>query len=139
MKHVTIHLLFAPMVLAFQQTHLIMIHRSQATTRNSYGWRCCSLRQFRWSLTMSADTERKTLAPGSHMAEMEVKKSRFLGYAKHVESWDEAQQYIEDVKSEHPKGRHWCYGFRCGVNPVQERCSDDGEPTGTAGLPILGK
>ena len=85
MKHVTIHLLFAPMVLAFQQTHLIMIHRSQATTRNSYGWRCCSLRQFRWSLTMSADTERKTLAPGSHMAEMEVKKSRFLGYAKHVD------------------------------------------------------
>jgi putative IMPACT (imprinted ancient) family translation regulator len=34
---------------------------------------------------------------------MGVKKSRFLGYAKHVENWDEAQTYIEEVKAEHPK------------------------------------
>lgn len=67
-----------------------------------------------------------------------MKKSRFLGYAKHAENWNEALAYIEEVKAEHPKGRHWCYGFQCGVNPVSERCSDDGEPTGTAGLPILG-
>lgn len=72
------------------------------------------------------------------MSELEVKKSRFLGYAKHAENWNEALAYIEEVKAEHPKGRHWCYGFQCGVNPVSERCSDDGEPTGTAGLPILG-
>ena len=81
----------------------------------------------------------KTLAPGCHVSEYEVKKSRFLGYAQHAENWDQAQAFIEEVKLEHPKGRHWCYGFQCGVNPVNERCSDDGEPTGTAGLPILGK
>jgi hypothetical protein len=82
--------------------------------------------------------ETRTLAPGSHVSEMEIKKSRFLGHAKHVETWEEAQAYINEVKLEHPKARHWCYGFQCGVNPVSERCSDDGEPTGTAGSPILG-
>lgn len=69
---------------------------------------------------------------------MEVKKSRFIGYAQHVESWDEAQECIASIKAEHPKARHWCFGLRCGDNPPTERCSDDGEPTGTAGVPILG-
>lgn len=80
----------------------------------------------------------RTVAPGSHMAEMEIKKSRFIGYAKHVESWDDAQSYLHDIQNQHPKARHWCFGFLCGTNPVTERCSDDGEPTGTAGQPILG-
>jgi hypothetical protein len=88
-------------------------------------------------LFISTDASR-TLAPGSHVSELEVKKSRFLGYAKHVENWAEATSYIDQVKTEHPKARHWCYGLQCGVNSVTERCSDDGEPTGTAGLPILG-
>ena len=73
----------------------------------------------------------RTVGVGSHVSEMEVKKSRFVGYTKHVENWDQAQTYIEQVKLEHPKARHWCFGFRCGTNPIQERCSDDGEPTGT--------
>lgn len=68
---------------------------------------------------------------------MEVKKSRFLGHAKHVENWSEAQTYIDEVKALHPKARHWCYAACFGVNPVSARCSDDGEPTGTAGQPIL--
>lgn len=88
-------------------------------------------------LYMSSQVQR-TLGPGSHVSEMEVKKSRFIGYAQHAETWDEAQDYIEQIRIEHPKARHTCYGFQCGVNPVSERCSDDGEPTGTAGLPILG-
>jgi putative IMPACT (imprinted ancient) family translation regulator len=92
------------------------------------------------ALSMSSSTEaQRTLAPGSHVSEMEVKKSRFLGYAKHVENWDEAQTYMEEVKAEHPKARHWCYGVRFGVSPVSERSSDDGEPSGTAGQPILGE
>jgi putative IMPACT (imprinted ancient) family translation regulator len=62
-----------------------------------------------------------------------------LGYSKHVESWDQAQSFIKEVKNEHPKARHWCYAIRTGWNPVHERCSDDGEPTGTAGVPILGE
>jgi uncharacterized YigZ family protein len=85
-----------------------------------------------------ATESQQTLAPGSHVAEMEVKKSRFIGYAQHTDSWVDAQDYIQQVKEEHPKARHWCFGFRCGDNPVQERSSDDGEPSGTAGSPILG-
>lgn len=86
----------------------------------------------------SDQIEIKTLDVGSHVAEMEVKKSRFIGYAKHVQNWEDAKAYIEEVKTEHPKARHWCYAMRCGSNPVQARSNDDGEPTGTAGVPILG-
>ena len=94
--------------------------------------------QRRQCLSMSTEAM-TTLEPGSHDSEMEVKKSRFIGYAKNVETWKDAQEYLEEVKSLHPKCRHACFGFVAGVNPVQERCSDDGEPTGTAGVPILGK
>ena len=89
---------------------------------------------------MSSSSEAiTTLEPGTHMAEMEVKKSRFIGYAKNCDNWEAAKDYIDHVRAEHPKARHWCFGFQCGTNPVQERSSDDGEPTGTAGAPILGK
>jgi hypothetical protein len=83
-----------------------------------------------WMSSSNTDLQR-TLAPGSRMSELEVKKSRFLGYAQHADNWKDAQDYIAEIKALHPKGRHWCFGFRSGVNPVQERCSDDGEPTGT--------
>jgi putative IMPACT (imprinted ancient) family translation regulator len=88
---------------------------------------------------MSTDEALTTLQSGSYWAELEIKKSRFLGYAQRTETWKEAQDYVATVRSEHPKARHVCFGFVAGVNPVQERCSDDGEPTGTAGVPILGK
>ena len=89
-------------------------------------------------MSSSIEKEIRTLAPGIHVSELEVKKSRFIAYAKHSETWEDAQECIDAIKLEHPKARHWCYGFQCGVNPVSERCSDDGEPTGTAGVPILG-
>jgi uncharacterized YigZ family protein len=87
------------------------------------------------SSSTAVTTTTTTLAPGSHWTELEVKKSRFLAYASHVDSWAEAQAYVMSIKSEHPKARHWCYGY-CGSGV--ERGSDDGEPTGTAGAPILG-
>jgi uncharacterized YigZ family protein len=84
------------------------------------------------------ETHHTTLASGVHVAEMEVKKSRFVGYAIHTESWSSAKDFLDGiVKTDHPKARHWCYGVSLGVDPVNERCSDDGEPTGTAGQPIL--
>mmetsp|Transcript_24687 Transcript_24687/g.36197 ORF Transcript_24687/g.36197 Transcript_24687/m.36197 type:complete len:290 (-) Transcript_24687:133-1002(-) len=91
------------------------------------------------SSTSSVDeTPEKTLDDGEYTSEQVIKKSRFIGIAKHCESWDEAQMFIRGVRAEHPKARHVCFGFVSGSNPVQERCSDDGEPTGTAGPPILG-
>ena len=86
---------------------------------------------------MSSSSETiRTIEPGSSIvSEFDVKKSKFIGYALHVTSWDDAVDYLSLVKQEHPKARHVCHGFKCGSN---ERCSDDGEPSGTAGLPILG-
>lgn len=91
-------------------------------------------------LCMSSDSNEaiRTVGPGSHVSEIEIKKSRFLGHVKNVDSWEDAKAYIDQVKQEHPKARHWCFGFQCGTNPITERSSDDGEPTGTAGAPIIG-
>ena len=70
------------------------------------------------------------------MAEMEVKKSKFIAYAASVDSWTAATVHIDQLRQiDHPKARHWCYGF-C-LASSNERCSDDGEPSGTAGAPIL--
>lgn len=91
----------------------------------------------------SSDLIRKTLASltapnaDSYEAEQTIKKSRFIGLARHCSSWDDAQSFVSSVRDIHPKARHVCFGFVAGYDPVQERCSDDGEPTGTAGVPIL--
>lgn len=80
----------------------------------------------------------QTLAPGSEArSELEVKKSRFVAYAAPAAGWAQAQDFLARIRREHPKARHVCHGFR-GSGPDGERCSDDGEPSGTAGLPILG-
>lgn len=84
----------------------------------------------------NSNSKRTLVASGCFSSsELQVKKSRFIGYAKHARTWDEAQTFIQEIKAQHhPKARHWCFGFRgAGANPVTERCSDDGEPTGTAG------
>jgi uncharacterized YigZ family protein len=82
---------------------------------------------------------RKTIAEGSYCAEIQVKKSRFIGYVAHVDSWAQAQNYLLTVQTQHPKARHWCFAYCGGANNdvVTERSSDDGEPSGTAGVPIL--
>ena len=95
-------------------------------------------RHYVMTIRMASTEAMTTLDAGSHQSELIVKKSQFIGYAKHVENWKDAQEYLDLVRAEHPKARHVCFGFVAGVNPVQERCSDDGEPTGTAGAPILG-
>jgi uncharacterized YigZ family protein len=74
----------------------------------------------------------------SFMHESTVQKSRFVAYAQHVETWNEAQDYIQSIRREHPQARHWCYACCCRIAATtQERSSDDGEPKGTAGRPIL--
>ena len=79
-----------------------------------------------------------------YAAEEVIKKSRFIGYASHCTSWGDAQKVLESVRKDHPKSRHVCFGFvsSSGAGGDEgagtERCSDDGEPTGTAGVPVLG-
>lgn len=67
----------------------------------------------------------------------EEKKSQFIGYAKRVESEEEAKEFITQIKDKHKQARHNCYAYIIGENMGIQRYSDDGEPQGTAGIPIL--
>lgn len=70
-------------------------------------------------------------------AEIVEKKSRFIADIFSVSSEEEALQILEKVKKKYWDARHHCWAYAIGVEQVQERCSDDGEPSGTAGKPIL--
>ena len=67
------------------------------------------------------------------------KKSEFIGDACHIESLDEALAFVQLIRDQHPKARHVAYAAVCGGSDgrLAERMSDDGEPSGTAGKPIL--
>ena len=69
--------------------------------------------------------------------EIVEKKSRFIAVIHHVESEDEALGFIETVRKEHWDARHNCFAYVIGIEQPVERASDDGEPSRTAGLPIL--
>ena len=72
-------------------------------------------------------------SPGE--AELTEKRSRFLGHVRMVESEEEAKAFIAEMKRKYYDARHncWCYAIRDGA----ERYSDDGEPQGSAGIPML--
>lgn len=65
------------------------------------------------------------------------KKSRFIAEAYPVSGEEEAFSYLEEVKKRYWDARHHCWAYVIGRNPAAERMSDDGEPAGTAGKPIL--
>lgn len=67
----------------------------------------------------------------------EEKKSEFIGYAKRVETEEEAKEFVNEIKSMHKQARHNCWAYVIGENYGIQRYSDDGEPQGTAGIPIL--
>lgn len=69
--------------------------------------------------------------------EIEIKKSRFICHLKRVESEEEAQTFIEKIKKEHWKATHNCSAYTIGMNDDIQRAHDDGEPSGTAGVPML--
>jgi uncharacterized YigZ family protein len=65
-------------------------------------------------------------------------KSEFIGNACHVATLDEALAFVQTIRERHPKARHVAYAGVCGASErLSERMSDDGEPSGTAGKPIL--
>ena len=68
----------------------------------------------------------------------EIKKSRFICHAKRVNSEEEARAFITAIKKEHYKATHNCSAFIIGERSEIKRTSDDGEPSGTAGVPMLG-
>lgn len=65
------------------------------------------------------------------------KGSKFIGYLFPVSSTDEFEEELNKVKSKYPDATHHCYAWRINPNKIEEFAQDDGEPSGTAGLPIL--
>lgn len=72
-------------------------------------------------------------------AEWKDKGSRFIAYAYPVLGLDEIKTIVDNLRQEHHKARHWCYAYRLGTDGNQFRANDDGEPSGSAGRPILGQ
>lgn len=69
--------------------------------------------------------------------EIIIQKSRFLGYASPCASEEEALAFLRRIREEHRNATHHCYAYLIGENAGITRYSDNGEPAGTAGLPIL--
>lgn len=78
----------------------------------------------------------RTLArEGVH--EIEINKSRFLCALAPVATEAEAQDFIARIRKEHPTARHHCFAYVLGADGGIQKASDDGEPGGTAGVPML--
>jgi len=73
------------------------------------------------------------------VAEYKDRGSKFLAYAFPIESVDDFKKRLKQLKEEHPKAAHHCFGYRIGVDGNNFRSGDDGEPSGSAGKPILGQ
>jgi uncharacterized YigZ family protein len=76
-----------------------------------------------------------TTIEGSAETELIIKKSRFLGFACRAESEAEAQRILDQRRKQHYDARHHCFAYILSNGAM--RCSDDGEPQGTAGVPML--
>ena len=74
---------------------------------------------------------------GTHTSEKIIEKSRFLTYVSHTAGEEEARAFLAAVRAEHPLATHVCYAFIADRIGNMQRFSDDGEPQGTAGMPIL--
>ncbi len=72
-------------------------------------------------------------------AEFKDRGSKFIAFAFPIETADDFKQQLQKLKKEHPKAVHHCFAYRIGTDGNNFRSSDDGEPTGTAGKPILGQ
>ncbi len=78
----------------------------------------------------------KTLLRSS-CEEYMINKSRFIAFAAHIENIEEALNAIQTQREQYPNATHYCYAYVIDENGSNSRFSDDGEPSGTAGMPIL--
>lgn len=65
--------------------------------------------------------------------------SKFIAYVFPIDTVNDFKKHLQDLKKEHPKAVHHCFAYRIGTDGNNFRVSDDGEPSGTAGRPILGQ
>lgn len=83
------------------------------------------------------DTYKTIVAPTE--GEYSEKRSKFLAFAFPVKDLEEAELYIEEYRKAYHNARHVCYAYMLGYKQEDFRANDDGEPSGTAGRPILGQ
>lgn len=83
------------------------------------------------------DTYRTLKCPAE--AQLTEKRSRFLAFAFHVSNEEEAKSIVNTYKKKYYDARHVCYAYVLGNDGATTRANDDGEPSGTAGRPILGQ
>ncbi|RIN78410.1 YigZ family protein [Staphylococcus simulans] len=72
-----------------------------------------------------------------YVIENVINKSRFIAHIKPVESEDEAKAFIDEIKKEHRDATHNCSAYTIGDSMLIQKANDDGEPSGTAGVPML--
>ena len=87
-------------------------------------------------MSTDAKVELYTTLAGEGVDEFEEKRSLFIGHAKHVTSEEEAQEYVKQKKKEYSDATHNCWAYLL-KGGIVARYSDDGEPQGTAGVPML--
>jgi len=87
---------------------------------------------------MSSNTSYKTLSEPSSGVYKE-KGSKFYSYAYPIDSEDNVKTFLQKVKKEYHSARHHCFAYVIGKDRTKFRANDDGEPSGTAGKPILGQ
>jgi uncharacterized YigZ family protein len=87
---------------------------------------------------MSQDPFYHTIEKPS-VAEYKDRGSKFIAYAYPVADGNEFKEKLTAIKKEHPKATHHCFAYRLGLDGNSFRVSDDGEPSGSAGKPILGQ
>jgi uncharacterized YigZ family protein len=76
---------------------------------------------------------------GPATGEFKDRGSKFLAYAHPISSVQDAKEKVNALKKEHPKAAHHCFAYRIGTEGSEFRANDDGEPSGSAGRPILGQ
>lgn len=81
----------------------------------------------------------KTLAYPSEEILFKEKNSKFFGYAYPITSEEEIKYFLEILRKKHHGAVHFCYAYQIGVDKIQYRANDDGEPSNSAGMPIYGQ
>jgi uncharacterized YigZ family protein len=87
-------------------------------------------------MPLSSPPSQLTIA-GRSSAEIEVRRSRFICDLERVETEEAAREFIEEIRSGSREARHHCTAFILGADRAIQRSNDDGEPSGTAGAPML--
>lgn len=81
----------------------------------------------------------KTITATSKEILFKEKKSKFFGYAYHVQSEEDIKNRLEELKTKHANAGHFCYAYQIGTESKYYRVNDDGEPNNSAGQPIYGQ